>query len=402
MGGVVSSIGGAIFGSSSSPGALGTGRYQAQAYNIDKSAFNPNNLTSYQQEQKARATQSDFIRQLQAQMRGEGPSLSNLQLQQATDRNIAQQMGQAASQRGVNPALAARMAMGNIAGLNQQAAQDAAIIRQQEMLNAQQQLGGAISGQRQGDLAATDRDLGAKMGKEQLEVQQRTGLNNVNSQAYSDAAKRRGDFISGIGQGIASAGLFYEGGVVPSPVKKDLDQEKVSAFVASFKKAMKEKPDTEKPKDDEDDKEMPKLFGLFNEGGEVPEPTKTKSTMQKFVEGVARATGETESEGQARGHQGAGKSVGKGLGALINAMKSKPKGVGDANINPAVPMTANEGGEVPGRAVTKGDSPKNDFVLALLSPGEIVIPRTKATSKEKAKKFVDVILDKKYKGGKVC
>jgi hypothetical protein len=36
----------------------------------------------------------------------------------------------------------------------------------------------------------------------------------------------------------------------------------------------------------------------------------------------------------------------------------------------------NQGGKVPGKAKVKGDSEKNDFVPALLSPGEIVIPRT--------------------------
>lgn len=250
-----------VFGSGSSAGIMGTGQFRAKEYNIDRTAFDPTNLASYQQEQAARANQSDFIRQLQAQMRGEGPSLANLQLQQATDRNIAQQMGQAASQRGVNPALAARVAMNNIAGVNQQAAQDAAIIRQQEMLNAQQQLGGAISGQRQGDLAATDRDLGAKMGREQLGVQQQTGLNQTNQQAYEGAAKRRGDFISGVGAALAASDENNK-------TKIGSGNSKVQAFVDSFKKA-------------------------------TNHPDSTKSP---------------------EGHEGAGRAVGKGISSLAKAL----------------------------------------------------------------------------------
>jgi hypothetical protein len=39
-----------------------------------------------------------------------------------------------------------------------------------------------------------------------------------------------------------------------------------------------------------------------------------------------------------------------------------------------------KGGTVPGQAVVQGDSPKNDIVPAMLSPGEIVLPRTMAQS----------------------
>lgn len=55
------------------------------------------------------------------------------------------------------------------------------------------------------------------------------------------------------------------------------------------------------------------------------------------------------------------------------------------------------GGMVPGKAVVNGDSPKNDKVPAMLSPGEIVIPRSKVNDPEKAKKFVEAILAKKGK-----
>lgn len=54
--------------------------------------------------------------------------------------------------------------------------------------------------------------------------------------------------------------------------------------------------------------------------------------------------------------------------------------------------------EVPGKAKYKGDTRANDTVPALLSPGEIVLPRTVAQSDdapEKAKKFVEAIKTKK-------
>lgn len=382
MGSVVSGVVGGLFGGGGGTGAFGTGQFRAKEYNIDKTAFDPRNLASYQQEQRARTNQSDFINQLQRQMRGEGPSLANLQLQQATDRNIAQQMGQAASQRGVNPALAARLAMNNIAGINQQAAQDSAIIRQQEMMNAQQQLGGAIAGQRQGDLAATDRDLGAKMSREQLGVQQQTGMNQTNQQAFEGAAQRRAGLLGGIGGALGS--LFYEGGIVPQTNTITQDPEKVKAFIAAFQGKKKPKKNDDEPMN-------------FSEGGIVPEESKVKKFAKKLSEGMASQSSAPQAESN---HQKLGKSIGD---AFVGAIKKKEKPQGnDGVINPQAPMMASDGGEVPGRAVTQGDSPKNDFVLALLSPGEIVIPRSASDSKEKAKKFVDQLLDKKYKGGKVC
>jgi membrane protease subunit (stomatin/prohibitin family) len=57
-----------------------------------------------------------------------------------------------------------------------------------------------------------------------------------------------------------------------------------------------------------------------------------------------------------------------------------------------------EGREIPGKAKFKGDTRSNDTVPALLSPGEIVLPRTVAQAEdapEKAKKFVDAIKKQK-------
>ena len=52
-------------------------------------------------------------------------------------------------------------------------------------------------------------------------------------------------------------------------------------------------------------------------------------------------------------------------------------------------------GKVPGKAKVKGDSLKNDVVKVLLSPGEIVIPRSKAQSAIDAHKFVDSLFKRK-------
>lgn len=58
-------------------------------------------------------------------------------------------------------------------------------------------------------------------------------------------------------------------------------------------------------------------------------------------------------------------------------------------------MAANQGGVIPGVAKVPGDSLKNDTVHAMLSPGEIVVPRSAAQDADKAKEFIDALMKKK-------
>ena len=65
-------------------------------------------------------------------------------------------------------------------------------------------------------------------------------------------------------------------------------------------------------------------------------------------------------------------------------------------------MFASEGAYVPGQASVAGDSLKNDKVPAMLSPGEIVLPRSVAQSGDApdlAREFVAQLEKKKGKGG---
>lgn len=219
----MSSVVSKIFGGGKDPGILGTGKFNAQAWNINKDAFNSpynqgqqdlfkqNTTSGMQGNMQTAQDQQAFINALNQQMNGSAPSVAQNQLNQATDQNVAQAFSMAASNRGVNPALAARMAMTTAAGANQQAAGDAATLRAQETNNLQSQLANAMAQKRQQDVQGaigsdnlTQQDRDAKMGYENLGVQQQTGLNQVNSSAYEGAAKRRGEFASNLGGGIAS------------------------------------------------------------------------------------------------------------------------------------------------------------------------------------------------------
>lgn len=52
-----------------------------------------------------------------------------------------------------------------------------------------------------------------------------------------------------------------------------------------------------------------------------------------------------------------------------------------------------DGGVIPGKPEVSGDHPANDTVPAMLSPGEIVIPRSAAKSSTKAKAFIDAVMN---------
>ncbi len=253
----MSSVVSGIFGSGSDAGVLGTGQFKANKYKIDRDAFgNPTyqedrdyatgqrdvqagrSQTGWDQSQDARAQQARLASALEAQMRGEGPSLAQQQLRSATDRNVAQAAGMAASNRNVNPALAARMQGQNVATANQQAAGDSAQLRAAEALSAQQQMAGLSSQMRGQDLSGvsgantnqraqqqaaidlSEQERAARIAREQLEVQNTNAVNSVNAGAYEGASGRRGDMVSNIGGGIAS--MFSD-----ADMKTDIEPGKV-------------------------------------------------------------------------------------------------------------------------------------------------------------------------------
>lgn len=65
----------------------------------------------------------------------------------------------------------------------------------------------------------------------------------------------------------------------------------------------------------------------------------------------------------------------------------------------AASKMAAHGGKIEGKAKVDGDSEINDTVPALLSPGEIVIPRSHADDPEKAKMFIDKLIGSKKEDG---
>lgn len=86
---------------------------------------------------------------------------------------------------------------------------------------------------------------------------------------------------------------------------------------------------------------------------------------------------------------GAGKGAGKWSGGEVEADDGPASEFGRALMGGGSQVFMADGG-VPGAPVVPGNSPTNDVVPAMLSPGEIVIPRTHATP-EGAASFVEAL-----------
>lgn len=260
----------AIFGDRQNAGILGMGQYRSNGFNIDQSAFTDDSQAQAQRTQLAAAiaaaggrqapqmatpmidqsqqaqfrnNQLALVQALQAQANGQGPSLAQGQLQQATDRNISQAMALAAT-HGSNPALANRQLAYQTSAANQQAAGQSALLSAQEQMAARSALAQALESGRNADI-----DLAAKQGQlayqsgaanlqaginqtqlndqsqlgyqklfadnlqnyysrlaagQELGVKNALGVEGVNQGAYAAAGKARSDFLSKLGEGITS------------------------------------------------------------------------------------------------------------------------------------------------------------------------------------------------------
>lgn len=122
-------------------------------------------------------TGNELLGQLMAQGRGEGPNPALAQLQQTTAANINNAAGMAASARGINPALAARMAVNTAAGANQGAAGQAAIMTAQQQLAARAQAAGLVGQQIAGQTGIAGMQAGIagqQAGQAQAQASQET------------------------------------------------------------------------------------------------------------------------------------------------------------------------------------------------------------------------------------
>lgn len=273
------------------------------------------------------------------QMQGGGPNPAQAALNQQTGTNIANQAALMASQRGASrsPASVARMAAQQGANLQQQAVGQSALMQAQQQLAAQKQLQDLSASQ----VGQTQLGLGqlGEMGlkSQGLDVSMLQNQNTTNAGTQMAGAERGAKGIGGLFNAI--------GGM------------------------------------------------LFNQGGEVP-----KTAMEaagRLLQGAGQGWAGTQNTGPSyknatvynvyhEDHYKGGMA-----GDHFNQM---------SKIYHGKPLPMKEGGQVPGKPLVNYDSPKNDVVVAHLTPKEIVLPLSVTQSDNppaEAAKFVEAILAKK-------
>lgn len=425
-----------LFGGENQVGLLGTGQFKGDMYNANKDVFY--NTPELQQRSEAlksladqraamgnptmagtsidrgpeaemRNRQMSLVNALQGQMAGAGPTIAQSQLKQATDRNIQQAMAMAQS-RGSNPAMARRQAILAASQAGQQAAAQSADLRAQEILAAQAQFGNltgnmrnvdvdlgksqaaldqaanannlqaALEAQRQRDAMQqyyqggmnqlTSDQVKSKQAYEALMAGQQQAMNQVNYQGFNSAQQANAGLSGGIISGLGSAIAMSD-----KNVKKNIKKQSFSEAGEIVKKMFA----------------GGEVQGQVNAGNMTL--TKTTTTDDESEDNFMKKWGDAatqfnKSSGVKEGDT-AHQTLGKSLGALGGMGVSKMMYKGG-------PVCMDKGGKIPGKAQVAGDSPKNDRVPILASPGEVVVPRTAASDPDKLHEFVSALKGYKY------
>ena len=118
------------------------------------------------------------------QANGQGPSIAQAQLQQATDANLKQAMALGATQQGMGAGGALRGIQQQQAGIAQQQAADSGMLRLQEQAQAQGLLGNVLG-------AGRGQDIG--LAGEQAGLSQQAGLANMGAQNQFGLAQAQGN-----------------------------------------------------------------------------------------------------------------------------------------------------------------------------------------------------------------
>jgi len=281
------------------------------------------------------AQQQALSDQLMQQSQGLGPNPAQQALMNATGANISQQAALMAGQRGAgaNVGLMARQAGQQGAGIQQQAAGQASLMQAQQQIAAQQ----ALMQQQ----AAMANVAGTQVN------QQANALGAYNQYAQG----QQGQLLNAIGN-QNNAGVAMQSNI--NSVDSATEQNNAS-------------------------------------------------TVGKIIGGVIGATGQAGAAMATGGASGAASSAPAGKahgGQITNADRPRSNAAHYlAGLMPEAQggiingeQLANMGMKIPGKAAVKGDSRKNDNIPIMASPGEIIVPRTKANDPDKAAAFVKSVI----------
>lgn len=175
------------------------------------------NTAPFQANQGSQAALANALLQ-QSQGNGPAQALVNNQLTQATNAGQQQAAGLIGSQKGMNPALQARMILQNQANVGQQAANQSAQNQANIALNSQGQaanvlgtMGNQDLQQQQNNIGLLGTSGGLQNQQNSTNVQNTLGTNALNSQAELANQSAGNAITGGLISGIAGAGASFLG-----------------------------------------------------------------------------------------------------------------------------------------------------------------------------------------------
>lgn len=324
------------------------------------------------QQQNLYGQQQSLANALQAQAMGQGPNPAQAQFMQNINSADQQAAGLIASQRGLNPALQAQLIANQQGQANQSAAGQAAVLQAQQQLAAQQQL---------------QAQQGAQLMNLSNQGQSVAGIGNI----YGQAANLYGNQANVLGAqgntlGSQLGGINQAGNTLGQAGNLYSNQGQLGNQFYGQNLQGQAAQNTEINKGSLGAQNISAAAAAQN-------AAETQKTQAGFISGLGGAIGQLAG-GYGMGSAAAGVykggEIGYDQGGLVdNLVKLAPL---------AIALLANQGGPVPGQAKVKKDSPKNDTVPAMLSPGEIVLPLSVTQAPDAAAKAAEFV--EKLKSGK--
>jgi len=415
-------------------GAAGTGFAAPQAANITdpvtgqqiSTAYNntQNSMQSQQQllaalqAQNALQNQSQVYNQLQGIAAGTGPNPAQAMLNQATGQNVANQAALMAGQRGAgsNVGLIARQAAQQGAATQQQAVGQGASMQAQQALNAINAAGGMANTQASNLVGQTNANVSAQQAEQQAllnaqaaynqaQVASQASMNQANAALAQQQMQGGQNLLGGVMNmlGPASGVAKAEGGYI----ERDMAAGGIVRGYADGGDTAFSNPTGPQSK-----------FGQFlvnstpssNYGdSSVPVLQNNNDALKKGATAAGNKLLNTIKGALSSPSQAAPASTGPGqppsLGTNILAGVSTPDQL-EADIGRAQGGMIHDyrtGGNVNAhnpkeKAVEAGNSYANDKIPAMLSEGEVVVPRNVMQSADpvgNAAKFVESILAKR-------
>lgn len=323
--------------------------FEAQEADLQTNDYRNALAQTMSAEEQARVQQRQFLNALTQQAAGNGPSLAQSQLQNATEQAAQQAAGAIASARGLNPAQQARLILDQQAAINQQSAGQAADLRLQEQMAARQMQGQALANMRGQDQNMVATAGGLQNQQNSTAVQNRAEANRINAGVAAGNQETTNMFVgagldaAGKALGVSAGGgaKAYTGGVVgPRGVTPPSFADAIrmaGGGEVPFRSPVKFAEDPREVTDEE--------FAMMTEGFKELPPSRHGPEVQR------------------KGHR-----------------------------PPPRARRFADGGAVPGPgAPVPGDHPANDTVPAMLSPGEIVLPRSVAMDEDAPDEAADFV-----------